>query len=62
VANGVVYAGNLDHSVYGFDAATGAVLWQHETGFEVRSSPAVVNGMVFIGSEDHSVYAFGLPG
>jgi outer membrane protein assembly factor BamB/tRNA A-37 threonylcarbamoyl transferase component Bud32 len=37
-------------------SATG-LLWQFQTGDEVRSSPAVHNGAVFIGSYDNKLYA-----
>jgi serine/threonine-protein kinase len=61
VANGVVYAGNLDHNVYAWDAATGEQLWFYRTGDMIRTSPAIVDGMLYIGSQDYHIYAFGLP-
>jgi outer membrane protein assembly factor BamB len=70
VANGVVYAGSGDASLYAFDAAgiTGcsgtpkscSPLWSAVTGAGVYSSPAVANGMVYVGSIGHSLYAYGL--
>jgi len=57
VANGMVYAGSDDGSVYALNASTGALLWQFTTGNTVESSPAVANGMVYVGSDDFNVYA-----
>jgi outer membrane protein assembly factor BamB len=58
VANGVVYVGSEDQSVYAFDAATGAKRWSFATtGQIVRSSPAVAGGTLYIGSDDTKLYA-----
>jgi outer membrane protein assembly factor BamB len=46
VANGVVYAGSFDGSLYALNAATGTKLWSFATGLPVDSSPAVANGVV----------------
>jgi outer membrane protein assembly factor BamB len=62
VANGVVYVGSTDDTVYALSATTGTELWRFPTGLAVESSPAVVNGRVYIGSDDGNLYAFGLPG
>jgi outer membrane protein assembly factor BamB len=51
VANGVVYVGSEDHSLYALSAATGAKLWSYTTGDTVDSSPAVANGVVYGGSD-----------
>jgi hypothetical protein len=37
---------------------TGSVLWRFNTGFVVRSSPAIVDGVGYFGSQDRCVYAF----
>ena len=58
VANGVVYVGSDDNSVYALNAKTGARLWSYATGGSVESSPIVANGMVYVSSD--KVYAFGL--
>ncbi len=60
VANGVVYAASLDHSLYAFDAITGAKLWSYATHDLLFGSPTVVNGVVYQGSFDRHLYAFGL--
>lgn len=57
VANGVVYVGSLDHSVYALNALSGAKIWSYATSQEVYSSPCVANGIVYIGSYDSSLYA-----
>jgi outer membrane protein assembly factor BamB len=48
VANGVVYAGSTDGSLYALDAGTGVLLWSYATGTPV-GSPAVAYGLVFFG-------------
>ena len=57
VANGVVYAGSDDNSVYALDAATGSMLWSFETGDIIRSTPTLAGGAVYVGSNDNFVYA-----
>jgi outer membrane protein assembly factor BamB len=60
VANGVVYFGSKDDSLYALDARTGAQLWSYATKNEVIASPIVDNGTVYLGSNDGYLYAFGL--
>ena len=52
LANGVVFGCSLDRDghMYAFDAATGAVLWDFESGGSCASGPAVVDGTVYWGS------------
>jgi outer membrane protein assembly factor BamB len=50
VANGLVYVGSDDDSVYALDARTGALQWKYTTGSVVLSSPMVANGVVYVGS------------
>jgi outer membrane protein assembly factor BamB len=50
----VVYFGSVDGNVYALNAGTGALLWMHNTGWQLDSSPAVANGVVFIGGADTS--------
>ncbi len=57
VANGVVYVGSVNGTVYALDAKTGAKVWNYATGDQIYSSPAVANGVVYIGSWDNNVYA-----
>ena len=44
VANGIVYIGSDDSSVYALNADNGGKLWSYPTGSAVVSSPAVANG------------------
>src|SRR6266705_23561 len=57
VANGIIYFGSLDKSLYALDARSHSIRWNFQTGGAVESTPAVVNGVVYVGSYDHSVYA-----
>jgi outer membrane protein assembly factor BamB len=58
VANGAIYIGSPDHSLYALDATTGKVLWKYETGDVISfSSPAVANGIVYVGSDDKTLHA-----
>jgi outer membrane protein assembly factor BamB len=61
VANGVLYVGSDDFSVYALDALTGEVLWSFVTGGKACSGPTVVDGTVYMSSHDRNFYAFGLP-
>jgi len=56
VADGKVYVGSLDNSVYCLDALTGAKIWNYTTGNSVWSSPAVANAKVYVGSNDNRLY------
>jgi hypothetical protein len=57
-ADGTVYVGGGDGSVYALNAANGSVKWERPTGAAVYSSPAIgADGTVYIGSEDYKVYA-----
>jgi outer membrane protein assembly factor BamB len=56
VANGLVYVGSADYSIYCFKGSTGAKVWSFATGGETDSSPAVIDGRVYVGSEDGYVY------
>jgi len=57
VADGIVYFGSFDNSLYALDARTGAMVWKYATGGYVYSSPVVANGIVYFGSNDNSCYA-----
>ena len=77
VANGVVYGGSISTtgtSMYGLDAATGAILWSFNSGGSVTGGAAISAGSVYWGSgycgteclatgnplNNNKVYAFGL--
>jgi outer membrane protein assembly factor BamB len=57
VANGVVYVGSNDGSLYALNAGTGKLLWSYPTGGAVTSSPAVANNEVFVYSTGGVFYA-----
>ena len=57
VADGMVYVGSNDTSLYALDATTGQILWKTFTGGTVGSTPAVAGGVVYVGSDDKKVYA-----
>ena len=64
VANGMVYVGSDDGTLYAFKTSCGnascAPVWTAPTPShnKIRSSPAVAKGMVYVGSYDHNLYAF----
>jgi len=77
VANGVVYGGSISTtgtSMYGLDAATGAILWSFNSAGSVTGGAAISAGSVYWGSgycgseclatrnplNNNKVYAFGL--
>ena len=41
VHDGTVYIGSTDKNFYAIDAATGEMIWQYETGGQIRSNAAV---------------------
>jgi outer membrane protein assembly factor BamB/subtilisin family serine protease len=59
LANGAVYFGGYDSTLYALSTASGALQWTFPLGAQVRASaPAVdANGTVYIGCYDHLVYA-----
>ena len=56
VANGKVYIGGEDGTVYCLDAYTGAWKWEYTTGIVITSSPTVADNKVFFCSDDGKVY------
>jgi len=57
VADGQIYVGSLDGSVYALAAGTGAINWTFKTGQKVRATPTLADGVLYIGSWDESMYA-----
>lgn len=58
VADGVVYQGSLDHTMYALDAATGKELWRFtEAAAPIVSQPSLSNGALFFGSFDNLFFA-----
>ena len=61
-ANGIVYSGGGDSSVYAFDATAGTKLWSFKTGAAIFSSVAISNGVLYVSESDGNFYAFSLGG
>ncbi len=62
VANGIVYYGNgKAHTLYAFDALTGAILWSNSTDIStwIDTEPIVVNGHLYVTSGS-TLYSYGL--
>jgi len=63
IANGLVYAGRDDGTVYALDKRDGHYSWSFDTDNFMYGSPAVANvpgtkgSTVYIGSYDHHLYA-----
>jgi len=64
-ASGLVFGGDEDGNITAYDARTGKILWNFQTGAPIFAAPATVmvgtKQLVFIGSGT-TVFAFGLPG
>ena len=57
LAEGVVYAGSDDGTLYALYAESGELLWSFATGGPIRSISGEVEGTVYVGSNDHHLYA-----
>jgi outer membrane protein assembly factor BamB len=57
VADGRVYIGSDDYSVYCLDFDDGARIWSYATGDLVEAPPLVHRGTVYVGSDDFFMYA-----
>ncbi len=57
IADGTLYIGSGDNSLYAIAAASGKLRWRFATKDAVDSSPAVSDGAVFFVSRDGSCYA-----
>ena len=49
VAGGVVYTGTSDGHLRGFDARSGALLWEDQTGYSMASGQTIVDGTLYTG-------------
>ena len=58
IADGLVYAVDLNGIFVVLDANTGKEVWQHDTFANVWSSPLVADGKVYLTTEDGDVLAF----
>jgi eukaryotic-like serine/threonine-protein kinase len=57
LANGVLYVGSQDGTLFAVQESTGQTLWTYKVSSWVDSTPAVVNNMVYFGSNDGYFYA-----
>jgi outer membrane protein assembly factor BamB len=57
VADGTVFIGSTDRSLYALDAATGAEQWTFPTQHRIEATPAYDDGTVYVGSYDKHLYA-----
>ncbi len=55
VQDGLLYAADLRGFLYCLDAATGKLIWSHDTFAQVWGSPLVADGKVYLGDEDGDV-------
>jgi outer membrane protein assembly factor BamB/tRNA A-37 threonylcarbamoyl transferase component Bud32 len=56
-ADGVVYFGSLDSSLYALDGRAGWVIWRFRMGKGSISSPHLAENILFIGAADGFIYA-----
>ncbi|MBM4040565.1 MAG: hypothetical protein FJ290_18830 [Planctomycetes bacterium] len=56
IAEGRVFVGSTNHSIYALDARTGNVAWRHRTGGEVWVTPTYWQGRLYAGSLDGWAY------
>jgi outer membrane protein assembly factor BamB len=56
VADGILYVGSQDKSIYALGAWSGNLIWKFTTQDAQVSSPAIVNGKVYTGGDDGYVY------
>jgi outer membrane protein assembly factor BamB len=57
IADGVVYAGGLDSTLYAWDLASGKIVWKFKTKGAIRSTPSIVNDILYLNGGDGSLYA-----
>ena len=57
VADGTVYIGSADNSLYAIDAETGDEEWSFPAQHRIEATPAYSDGTVYVGSYDKRLYA-----
>ncbi|MFT4840141.1 MAG: outer membrane protein assembly factor BamB [Planctomycetota bacterium] len=57
IADGLVFIGSTDNSVYAIDQVTGVKRWSYATQDMVEAPALVLDGRVYIGSSDGFLYA-----
>jgi outer membrane protein assembly factor BamB len=58
VADGLLYAADVNGYLYCLDAKTGAKYWEHDFKATIWASPYVVDGKVFVGTESSDMCIF----
>ncbi len=56
MADGTVYFGSVDSTLYALDAQTGWVVWRFRLGRATISTPCIAENFIFIGSVDNNIY------
>lgn len=51
IADGLVYAADLQGTLYCLDAGMGVLYWQHDTGHEIWGNPLVADGKVYLNTK-----------
>lgn len=60
IAQGKLFIGRSDGTIYSLDAATGDLLATYKTGDKIWGTPAVDGDTLYIGSFDKKLYAFNI--
>lgn len=56
IANGIIYVGSFDHSLYALEALTGQLKWKFETNDSILNAPLLSNGKLYVGGRDVYLY------
>ena len=59
VNDDVVYAGNLDSTLYAVDLDNGKIKWSFRTKGEIRSAVCIYNTNVYLNGGDGRIYSLG---
>ncbi len=51
IADGLVYAADVQGTLYCIDAGMGVLYWQHDTGHEIWGNPLVADGKVYLNTK-----------
>ena len=57
-ADGIVYVGSLDRTIYGLDAATGGQIWTTQASHWLWGTPLIRDGVIYATDLRGNVYAF----
>ena len=57
IADGTLFVGSNDGSVYAITTDKGTLKWKYSTSNNIESSPSVRNGVVYFGSTDSNFFA-----